>query len=215
MDMQKTLIVRILVVAVVIYAAWNFGLRPKLNEQAQLKETRIEQLKRIADSGQDFEIRQAETKTTHEKLSAVGGQMLETLSSTEDQRSARELITTSANTFGVAVNRVEPLRVIEFSSVTKKKRFGNSGSTDPVKGVKFKGEGVRVEFEGSFAGIAGLLQQLDIDTKTLKLENFRMVSSADGGVRMIAQFMNFELAESSIVFTDQQIAGADSAASGG
>jgi len=216
MNIQKTLLLRILIVGAVIYGAWNFGLRPKLAEQALLKENRMSQLQLISDSGYDFDTRRAETDEAYRMVNAAGGTMLESLSSSADQRSARDLITISAREFGVDVNRVEPLRVTEFTSVNnKKKRFEHKNDAAVAKVVRFKGEGVRVELEGSFAGIAGFIQQIDQDTQTLKMESFRMVSSTTGRVRMIAQFMKFELVEAPEMLTSKQLADADSQSSGG
>ncbi|MCA9304621.1 MAG: hypothetical protein KC996_10915 [Phycisphaerales bacterium] len=214
MNMQKTLLLRVLIIGAAIYAAWIFGLRPKIHEQTRLKETRLSQMQLISESGFDFDARRDETDKAHTLVSTVGGNMLETLRGAEDQKSARELVTNTARSFGVEVNRVEPLRVTDFGSGNKKKRFDDNGKADGTKSIRFKGEGVRVEFEGSFAGIAGLLQQLDQDNKTLKLENFRMVSSSSGEVRMIAQFMKFELVEAPDFLTSDPIASADAASSG-
>lgn len=215
MNIQKTLLLRILIVGVVIYGAWNFGLRPKLAERAQLKENRISQMQLISDSGYDFDTRRAETDEAYSMVTAAGGTMLDSLTSSTDQRSARDLITISAREFGVDVNRVEPLRVSEFTSAHKKKRFESKNDPAAVKAVRFQGEGVRVELEGSFAGIAGFIQQIDQDTQTLKMESFRMVSSTTGRVRMIAQFVKFELVEAPEMLKSKQLAEADTQSSGG
>jgi hypothetical protein len=210
MDIQKPILIRILIVGAVIYAAWNFGLRPKIQEEVQLQETRSSQVQLISESGMDFDARQLETENAHRMISSAGNRIIETLSATEDHKSARDLINASARAFGVDVNRVEPLRVAEFSSASTKNRSKNknpmSNANARTNEFVFKGEGIRVEFEGTFAGIAGFLQQLELDTQTLKLENFRMVSSTNGGVRMIAQFMKFELTDAPIALTQSTAA---------
>lgn len=217
MDMQKTILIRILLVGAAIYAAWNFGLRPKIEQQVELEDTRRSQVQLISESGMDFDARQRETEEAHQMISSAGNRILENLSATKNHESARDLINASARAFGVDVNRVEPLRVAEFSSASSKKRSKNKNAKPEANANEFvfKGEGIRVEFEGSFAGIAGFLQQLELDTQTLKLENFRMVSSSNGGVRMIAQFMKFELTDAPIALTDSKVADAALALTGG
>jgi Tfp pilus assembly protein PilO len=207
MDRQKALIIRVLIAFGLVYAGWAFIVRP-MHEKLELQELqRKTQQDLISQAGHDFETRRLATDEAYHAVHVASDHIFDGFD-VENPLSARQLIGTSAHESGVEINRIEPLRIVELTNVTKKNRYASKSDSGPENAVKFLGEGIRVEVDGSFAGIAGFLHHLNRNSKTVQLENFRMISSGGGSSRMMAQFTKYELVDSPIEHTNQVVAGA-------
>ncbi len=197
MNHQNALLMRAFVGVGLIFAGWNYGVRPAHAKLDGLKQNRSSQTSLISQAGTDFEVKQANTNEVNQMVHLAGQRVFDVFAHGEKDQTARDLIKDRARAFSVAVNRIEPLRMTEFTDAPARSRYKKK-TTQEKKAVRFMGEGIRVEFDGAFADIAGFLADLEYNVETVKLENFRMISSSENRVRMIAQFVNFDLIESPI-----------------
>ncbi|MBL4591526.1 MAG: hypothetical protein JKY96_06155 [Phycisphaerales bacterium] len=198
MNHQKSLIVRVFIGIALIYAGWTFGVRPAHAKLDSLKQSIKVQDHLISQAGADFDAKRIKTNEANQMVYLAGQHVFDAFGADDEQRTARELIESHARSFGVAINRIEPLRMTEFTNAPSRSRYKKKTSEKKTKSVRFIGEGIRVELDGSFADIVGFIADIETSVQTIKLENFRMISSRDKNVRMIAQFVNFDLVESPV-----------------
>ncbi len=193
MERDKSFLIRVLIAIGLVYAGWSYVVRPAKEKLDVLKQDRETQVQLIAQSGADFKSRLDETSKAHEMVHRAGDEILSVLTEGEEAKSIRELISVHARDFHVGINRIEPLRLIEFANTAPKNRYSDDDKES--KDVRFIGETILVELDGTFPNIAGFLHQLGMQSKTIKLETFRMIPGENGKARMVAQLVKYELVD--------------------
>ncbi|MDF1808635.1 MAG: hypothetical protein P1U42_02975 [Phycisphaerales bacterium] len=183
-DIQKNFMIKLIGVSMVLAAIWFYFVGSQSKKLHSLTQQNVLQQNRVEQGEELISKYNSQVESSVAQMDEVRTKIFDQLS-VEQEVNLHKLLQDSAESFGLTVARIEPLRTATSSNIEE----------DPEKMITLQTSEFRVECSGPYDGIVRYIEDISTSMNMAKVDSFRVIPVASDNARLILQASTYELTE--------------------
>ncbi len=188
-DIQKSFLFRLGIASLIGAIAWHILVGAKLEREQELARALALQTKSIINGEQEIEQHADELSSSIDRMRRTREEMITHLDMLQSSK-AHQILQNSAESHGLIVSRVEPIRMGTDRRIRK---------VDQSE-IKLGISEYRLECSGSFGNLVGFIGALNNGKHLAQIDSFRIIPMSNHSARMSIQVSIYQLLEAPELF---------------
>ena len=182
-ELQKQFVLKLFGVSLLAAGAWFYSVGPQSKKLQALNEKHLQQMNDVEHGEQMIQQYQSQVVDSVDQMSLIREKIFQQLDA-KNEKNVHKALQDSAESFGLTVSRIEPLRTVDVS---------NKESDDSK--ITLETKEFRVECSGPFDGVVRYIEDISTSQTIAKVDSFRVIPVSSDHVRVILQVSTYELVE--------------------
>jgi|GEM_PF-6586387 len=181
-ELQKNFLIKLIAVSAVLAATWFYVVGSQSKKLHTLTQQHVMQEHQVKQGEELITQYESQVENSVAQMNDVRTTIFEQLD-VKQELNLHKLLQDSAESFGLTVARIEPLRTATSSNI----------EDDPKKLITLETHEFRVECSGPYDGIVRYIEDISTSMNMAKVDSFRVIPLTSDNARLILQATTYEL----------------------